>query len=68
MYSIFFQTVDNRKKQRRKGAEHQDFTDFARIGAGPGTQNISSQMALATFQYLSTGKFVELKSFKSSYL
>lgn len=47
---------DNRKKQKRKDTQYrQDFSDFAKIGEGEvGTQAISSQMALATFQYLST--------------
>ena len=48
--------TDNRKKTRRKETQsRQDFTDFAKIGEGEvGTQAISPQVALATFQYLST--------------
>ena len=48
--------TDNRRKQRRKETQfRQDFSDFAKIGEGEiGTQAISPQMALATFQYLST--------------
>lgn len=48
--------TDNRKKQKRKDTQfRQDFSDFAKIGEGEeGTQAISPQVALATFQYLST--------------
>ncbi|XP_022240761.1 metal transporter CNNM4-like [Limulus polyphemus] len=47
---------DNRCKQRRKDAQvKQDFSDFAKIGEGQQGKNIiSPQLALATFQYLST--------------
>ncbi|RWS25879.1 metal transporter CNNM4-like protein [Leptotrombidium deliense] len=48
--------TDNRKKQKRKEIQvRQDFSDFAKIGEGnEGYHVISPQMALATFQYLST--------------
>ena len=46
--------TDNRLKQRRKETQNrQDFTDFAKINDEIGVQ-ISPQMALAVFQYLST--------------
>ncbi|XP_076345952.1 metal transporter CNNM3-like isoform X2 [Tachypleus tridentatus] len=47
---------DNRCKKRRKDAQvKQDFSDFAKIGEGQQGKNIiSPQLALATFQYLST--------------
>lgn len=47
---------DNRRKIKRKEAQiRQDFSDFVRIGEGASsTQAISPQMALATFQFLST--------------
>ncbi|RWS17424.1 metal transporter CNNM4-like protein [Dinothrombium tinctorium] len=48
--------TDNRRKQRRKEIQtRQDFSDFAKIGEGhEGRSYVSPQMALATFQYLST--------------
>ncbi|XP_076367882.1 unextended protein-like [Tachypleus tridentatus] len=47
---------DNRRKQLRKDAQvKQDFSDFAKIGEGQQGKNIIyPQLALATFQYLST--------------
>ncbi|GIX74548.1 metal transporter CNNM4 [Caerostris extrusa] len=48
--------TDNRKKTRRKEAQiKQDFSDFAKVGGGQqGTNIISPQLALATYQFLST--------------
>lgn len=47
---------DNRRKIKRKEAQiRQDFSDFVRIGESEtSTQAVSPQMALATFQFLST--------------
>lgn len=52
----FIFSADNRKKTRRKEAQiKQDFSDFAKVGGGQqGTSAISPQMALATYQFLST--------------
>ncbi|XP_023223767.1 metal transporter CNNM4-like [Centruroides sculpturatus] len=48
--------TDNRRKQRRKETQlKQDFSDFAKLGSEQqGKHIISSQLALATFQYLLT--------------
>lgn len=48
--------TDNRRKQRRKDAQLlQDFSDFLKIGGGQQGKNVvSSQLAFATFQFLST--------------
>lgn len=48
--------TDNRRKQRRKDAQLlQDFSDFLKIGSGQQGKNVvSSQLAFATFQFLST--------------
>lgn len=49
--------TDNRRKIKRKEAQfRQDFSDFVRIGNGGdlSPQTVSPQMALATFQFLST--------------
>ncbi|UYV68357.1 hypothetical protein LAZ67_5004044 [Cordylochernes scorpioides] len=47
--------TDNRKKQRREPYMRQDFSDFAKIGGGQKEAAvISPQMALATYQFLST--------------
>ncbi|XP_054709137.1 unextended protein-like [Uloborus diversus] len=58
--------TDNRKKQRRKEAQvKQDFSDFAKLGGGQqGTNIISPQLALATYQFLSTS----VEPFRSIYL
>ncbi|KAG8184776.1 hypothetical protein JTE90_011563 [Oedothorax gibbosus] len=58
--------TDNRKKTRRKEAQiKQDFSDFAKVGGGQqGTSAISSQMALATYQFLSTS----VEPFRNIYL
>lgn len=55
---VFPFLADNRKKQRRKEAQvKQDFSDFAKLGGGQqGTNIISPQLALATYQFLSTCK------------
>ncbi|XP_013774869.1 LOW QUALITY PROTEIN: metal transporter CNNM4-like [Limulus polyphemus] len=46
---------DNRRKQLRKDAQvKQDFSDFAKIGEGQQGKTSYPQLALATFQYLST--------------
>lgn len=48
--------TDNRRKQKRKNTRNKDYTDFAKIGTGidDGNINISPQMALAAFQFLSS--------------
>ncbi|GIX96956.1 metal transporter CNNM4 [Caerostris darwini] len=48
--------TDNRRKHVRKESQvRQDFSDFARLGIGDKkTTTISPQLALATYQYLST--------------
>ncbi|GFT42295.1 metal transporter CNNM4 [Nephila pilipes] len=48
--------TDNRKKHVRKESQiRQDFSDFARLGVGDKKiTTISPQLALATYQYLST--------------
>ncbi|GFY78974.1 metal transporter CNNM2 [Trichonephila inaurata madagascariensis] len=58
--------TDNRKKQRRKETQiRQDFSDFAKIGGGQqGTNIISPQLALATYQFLSTS----VEPFRNSFL
>ncbi|UYV68359.1 CNNM2 [Cordylochernes scorpioides] len=57
--------TDNRKKQRREPYMRQDFSDFAKIGGGQKEAAvISPQMALATYQFLSTS----FKSFKMPFM
>ncbi|CAL1265152.1 unnamed protein product [Larinioides sclopetarius] len=58
--------TDNRKKQRRKETQiKQDFSDFAKLGSGQqGTNIISPQLALATYQFLSTS----VEPFRNIYL
>ncbi|GIY09010.1 metal transporter CNNM2 [Caerostris darwini] len=58
--------TDNRKKTRRKEAQiKQDFSDFAKVGGGQqGTNIISPQLALATYQFLSTS----VEPFRNTYL
>lgn len=48
--------TDNRRKIKRKEAQcRQDFSDFLRVGGGElSSQAISPQLALASFQFLST--------------
>ncbi|CAL1288843.1 unnamed protein product [Larinioides sclopetarius] len=58
--------TDNRRKHVRKESQiRQDFSDFARLGVGDKkVTTISPQLALATYQYLSTS----VDPFKSQYI
>ncbi|GBM07153.1 Metal transporter CNNM4 [Araneus ventricosus] len=58
--------TDNRRKHVRKESQtRQDFSDFARLGVGDKkVTTISPQLALATYQYLSTS----VAPFKSQYI
>lgn len=58
--------TDNRGKHIRKESQiRQDFSDFARLGIGDKkSTGISPQLALATYQYLSTS----VEPFKKEYL
>ncbi|GFX32648.1 metal transporter CNNM2 [Trichonephila clavipes] len=58
--------TDNRRKHVRKESQiRQDFSDFARLGVGDKkVTTISPQLALATYQYLSTS----VDPFRSQYL
>ncbi|XP_055950775.1 unextended protein-like [Argiope bruennichi] len=58
--------TDNRRKHVRKESQiRQDFSDFARLGVGDKKlTTISPQLALATYQYLSTS----VDPFKSQYI
>ncbi|XP_042894838.1 unextended protein-like [Parasteatoda tepidariorum] len=58
--------TDNRRKRVRKESQiKQDFSDFARLGIGDKKSTaISPQLALATYQFLSTS----VDPFKSNYI
>lgn len=53
---VFFFSADNRERKKRKEVQlsKQDFTDFAKTNV---TSLIPAPLALATFQFLSTGMF-----------
>lgn len=58
--------VDNRTKIRRQRNKKQDFSVFAERKEHQAIR-ISPQLILATFQYLSTGKYFSFNKFKKKY-
>lgn len=51
--------MDNRSKKRAKQNHNKDFSKFVEIRNSQKTIYISPQLALAAFQYLSTGRYGE---------